>query len=116
MTKREAELDPKKRVLIVASDPATANQFNETIRRVRECMFALKRLSDFALTLDENDEADSARLAPKIFEMMKRVVQQYPNAHQFDADMVTLREFRSHVETLPRPLTGADITGGRDGE
>jgi hypothetical protein len=93
----DTPVDASKRVFVVASDPATANQFNEMLRRVRECMFALERFTLAAADADENNQGDMDKVADAAFEMAKRLVQQYPNPSQFNADMESLRQMRTEI-------------------
>lgn len=85
------------RVIIVASDAATANRLNEMFRRVRECMFAYDRYMHVCIAADENNAADMEGVAAASFEMAKRVAQQYPDAAQFDADLETLKQMRTRI-------------------
>lgn len=93
-------IDPTKRIFIVASDQATANQCDEMFRRIRECMFAQVRFMQVCVSADEDNPADMVRVADATFELSKRIVQQYPNPRQFDADMETLRGMRTRIEPL----------------
>jgi hypothetical protein len=102
---RRAKLDPSKQIFIVASDPRTANQYDAMLMRIRKCMEALETYFDVIASVpDEIEDDENALLrfiAPAHSQMTLRIMPQYPNPAQFDADLATLRGMRTEIKRLP---------------
>jgi len=93
-------IDPTKRLLLVASDYATMNQADEMFRRVRETMIALDRFMQTVYAMDEDAPDLHQRFGDAAGQMFRRIVQQYPNPRQFDADLETLKGMRTQLNTV----------------
>lgn len=102
-------IDPKRRVVIVASDPQVANQCSETFLPIRETMEALNRHIETVCNLDEDDPKLDDKFQMSTRFMLHRFMQQYPTHAHFQADMDTLRSMRKQIHFLPHDNTKEEL-------
>jgi hypothetical protein len=95
-------VDPNKRLLIVASDTATMNEADAMFARLRDSLFAWKEFMDVCCSVDENDPRQMKRVEIALEKMTLRFMQTYANPTFFDADAATLAQMRTHLETVKR--------------